>query len=77
MKCTASSQAYGTAEPRTLPLLTTEGPFLLKLDDLLVTVDGDGDLGPAEAADAQHGMVFQELTVPPFPFSPSAARSER
>ena len=66
------------AKPGALPLRASDakGPLLLKLDDLCLTVDGDGDLGPAQTTDAQYGVVFQKLAVLPFPFSPSAACSE-
>jgi hypothetical protein len=49
---------------------------MFELDDLCLTVDGDDDLSPAETTGTQHGVVFQELTILPFPFSPSATRSE-
>jgi len=45
----------------------TERPFHFKLDELGMTVDGDGNLSPAQSADAQHGMVFQELVAGPVP----------
>ena len=58
-----------TAEPRAPPLSAsdTERPFHFKLDELGMTVDGDGNLSPAQSADAQHGMVFQELVAGPVP----------
>ena len=67
------------AKPGALPLRASDakGPLLLKLDDLCLTVDGDGDLGPAQTTDAQYGVVFQKLAVLPFPFPPSATCSER
>ena len=63
-------------EPGTLALPAPEGPFLLKLDDLCLAVEGDGDLGSTQATDPQHRVIFQELAVLPFPFSPSATCSE-
>lgn len=54
------------AKPGALPLLASERPFLLKLNDLCLTVDGNGDLAPAQATDAQLGMIFQELAIGPF-----------
>jgi len=69
MKRAASSQAHRTAEPRTLTLLASKRPLHFELDDLLVTVDSDGNLSPAETTDAQYRVVFQELMVRPF--SPS------
>jgi hypothetical protein len=58
MKRTASSQAHRTVKPRTLPLLASERPFLLKPDDLDLTVDGDSDLSPAQTTDTQHRVIF-------------------
>jgi hypothetical protein len=46
-----------------LPLFASEGPFLLQLDDLDLTVNGDSNLGPAKTTNAQHRVVFQELVV--------------
>jgi hypothetical protein len=60
---TAASVAVRAAEPRPLPLFASEGPFLLQLDDLSLTVNGDSNLGPAKTTNAQHRVVFQELVV--------------
>ena len=65
----ASPIAVRAAEPRPLLLFTPKGPFLFKLDDLGLTVEGDGDLGPAETAGADDGVVFQEPVVGPLPRS--------
>jgi hypothetical protein len=62
------------AEPGTLALLSSESPFQLKRDDLGLAVEGDGDLGSAQATGAQHGVVFQEPLVEPFP--PNVTRPE-
>ena len=40
VKCAASSQAHGTAEPRALALFASERPFHLQLHNLCMTVDG-------------------------------------
>ena len=66
VKRTTSSIANRTAKPRTLTLLLTERPLLLKLDDLLMAVDDHGNLSPAKTTDTQHRMIFQELMVRPF-----------
>jgi hypothetical protein len=52
-----------------LPLFAPKGPLLLKLNDLCLTVEGDGDLGSAQATGADDSVVFQELAVLPFLFS--------
>jgi hypothetical protein len=61
--------AIWAAEPGTLALPAPEGPFLLKLDDLCLAVEGDGDLGSTQATGAQHVVVLQELVIRPFPRS--------
>jgi len=50
----------GTAKPWSSSLCTSnaEGPFSLELNNLGLTVDGDGDLSPAETADAQYRVIF-------------------
>jgi hypothetical protein len=47
-------------EPRTLSLCAsdTERQFLLKPDDLFMTVDSDSDLGSSKTTDAQYRMIF-------------------
>ena len=60
------SIAERATEPWALPLPASEGPLLLELDDLCLAVKGDGELGSTQAADADHGVVFQELVVGPF-----------
>jgi len=54
------------AKPRPLPLLTSERPFLFKLNDLCLAIDGDDDLRPAQTTDPQYRVVFQKLVVGPF-----------
>jgi hypothetical protein len=44
--------AIWTPEPWALPLLTAKGPFLLKLYDLGLAVEGDGDLSSTQTASA-------------------------
>ena len=51
VKCSASSIASRAAKPGTLTLFTSKGPFHLKLDNLGLTVDDDGDLSPTETTD--------------------------
>jgi hypothetical protein len=71
----AASIAVRAAEPRALPLPASEGPLLLKLDDLGLAVEGDSDLGAMQTASAHDGVVFQELAVGPVP-RPSVTCSE-
>ena len=71
----AASIAGQAAEPRPLPLPTAEGPLLLELNNLCLAIEGNSDLGSTQAADADDGVIFQELTVLPFP-PPSSTRSE-
>jgi hypothetical protein len=65
---TTPSATDRTAEPRSLPLSTsdTEGPFSLQQDDLGLTVDGNGNLSPAETTDSQYRVIFQKPIVGPF-----------
>ena len=63
---TTASIAIRAAKPRTLPLFTSERPFLFELDDLLMTVDGDGDLSLPQTTNTQHRVIFQEPIVGPF-----------
>jgi len=51
VKCSASSIASRATKPGTLTLFTSKGPFHLKLDNLGLTVDDDGDLSPTETTD--------------------------
>jgi hypothetical protein len=48
---TTASITGRTAKPRSLPLLTSKGPFLLELNDLYPTIDGNGHLSSAETTD--------------------------
>ena len=59
--------AIWAAEPRALPLLASERPFHLDRDDLGMTVERNGDLGPTQTTDAQPWVIFQELAVRPLP----------
>jgi hypothetical protein len=64
---TASSVTGRTAKPRTLTLFTsdTERPFLLQLDNLYLTIEGDSDLSPTQTTDAEYRVVFQKLVIRP------------
>jgi hypothetical protein len=66
MQEAATSVAIRAAEPGTLALPTPEGPFLLKLDDLGLTVEGDGDLRSTQTAGVQLWVSFQKLVIGPF-----------
>ena len=63
----AAPIAVRTTKPWPLPLLTAESPFLLELHDLRLPIEGDGDLGPAQATGAQYRVIFQKLAVGPLP----------
>jgi len=54
----AGAYAAAAAEPGALALLSSERPFLLELDNLLMAVEGDSDLSPPQAADAQHWVIL-------------------
>jgi hypothetical protein len=58
MQGTTPSVTGRTTKPRTLTLFPTEGPFLLQLDNLGLTVDGDGNLSPPQTTDPQYRVIF-------------------
>jgi len=66
MQRTTPSVTDRTAEPWSLPLPSTECPLLLKLDNLFLTVDGDGNLSPPQTTDPQYRVIFQKPIVGPF-----------
>ena len=63
----AATVTGGTAKPWTLALLAPERPFLLKLNDLYLTVDSDGNLSSSETTGTDSGVIFQQLVIGPFP----------
>ena len=69
----AAAPATAAAEPGALPLFASEAPLLLKLDDLGLTAEGDGNLRPAQATGADDRVIFQQLGVGPFS-RPSCAK---
>src|SRR5262249_49784298 len=58
MQGTTPSIARWAAEPWTLPLLSPECPFPLKLNDLCLTVDGNGNLRSPQTTNTQHRVIF-------------------
>ena len=63
---TATPVTGRTAKPRALPLLASERPFHLDRDDLGMTVERNGDLGPTQTTDAQPWVGFQQPVIKPF-----------
>src|SRR5262249_43049531 len=58
--------AIWAAEPRALPLLASERPFHLDREDLGMTVERNGALGPTRTTDAQPWVGFQQPVIKPF-----------
>jgi hypothetical protein len=53
-----ASTATWAAKPRALTLFTSERPLVFELDDLLMAVDGNGNLSPPQTPDPQHRVIF-------------------